>query len=86
MKKNLTSLEEAAGLSSLLNPSSTPSSSLSSPVKFTLYLDPSLAERVELIAALKGMSKSRFLASVLSSTLFSDSFSALVEKMKIARS
>ena len=72
MKKTLANLEDSAGLSSLLNPSP-PSSDIpapSSPIKFTLYLDPQLAERVELLAALKGMSKSRFLASVLSSSLY----------------
>ena len=87
MKKSLANLEASAGLSSLLNPA--PSSSdiptTSSPVKFTLYLDPQLAERVELLASLKGMSKSRFLASVLSSSLYSDSYSVLVEKMRQAR-
>ena len=84
MKKSLASLEVSAGLSSLLNPS-LPSSSSSSTVKFTLYLDPQLAERVELLSALKGMSRSRFIASILSSSLYSDSFSILVEKMRAAR-
>ena len=84
--KKLQNLEAAAGLSSLLKPASSSSSiSTPSPVKLTLYLDPQLAERVELLAALKGTSRSKFMASVLSSALYSDSFSALVEKMRIAR-
>ena len=85
MKKSLANLELSAGLSSLLSSPKSSHSSSSSPIKFTLYLDPLLAEKVELLSSLKGMSKSSFVASVLSSSLSSDHFSALVEKMRIAR-
>ena len=78
----------APDLSSLLCPSSSSlpkDDSLPSTVKLTVYLQPSLAERVEMLAALKGVSKSSLMASILASALYSDSFSALIEKMRIAR-
>ena len=91
MKKSFVNLKESSGLTSLLY-SDTTTARLSKstaiaqkPIKFTLYLEPSLAERVELLASLKGISKSRFLSNVISTSLYTESYEEQVKKMQKAR-
>ena len=86
MKKSFANLKESSGLASLLYTDTTTARLSEStaiaqkPIKFTLYLEPNLAERVELLASLKGESKTRFLSTVLKSEWVL--YESFVRKMK----